>query len=62
MDKEAFLETLRDLDADLAYLVGTLAGARIEDRARSVIERLRTNALTFAEVLRTTSWPFPKSA
>lgn len=55
MDEEALLETLRDLDADLAYLVGTLAGARIEDRARPVAERLRTNALTLAEALRATS-------
>jgi hypothetical protein len=55
MHEKDLLETLRDLDADLAYLVGTLTGARIEGSVRPVVERLRINALMLPEVLRTTS-------
>jgi hypothetical protein len=55
VDEEALLETLRDLDADLAYLIGTLPGARIEDKARPMVERLRTNVLVLGDILRATS-------
>lgn len=55
MDEEALINVFWDLDTDLAYLLGTLAGARIEDKVRPVAERVQTNASILAEILRAKS-------
>jgi hypothetical protein len=55
MDEQALLDVLWDLDTDLAYLLGAVTGARIEDKLRPVAERVQTNASKFAEILRAKS-------
>ena len=52
MNEEILLSKLQDLDADLAYLLDAITGARIESEVRPIAERVRTSASMLAEILR----------
>jgi hypothetical protein len=55
MDEQALVDVLLDLETDLAYLLGAVTGARIEEKLRPVAERVQANASKFAEILRARS-------